>query len=312
MSNYLENGTVLPYGLLGADTSSAMAAFNKSYKNTALRMGIILKGYSVNEAGNYSKLSTEYDVLVFEQNENVSCTNITYRNCLSSEGMGSVADFFERNLRIQTVNNNEDGAVNTSNQNGAIVLLLCMDGFTNKAVIISSITHPDRSTTLVDTDPHLEGTYNGVNIVVNSDGSTGLTFNGATNNDGKVIDSSQGVTTATVEKDGSLQFQNSEITIRMDKTNKELTLTSTGKWTVNIQGDTNITTQGDANIIAQGNTVVDGATIKLGANASHAIVLGDELQSYINSLSVATAMGPSGPPIVPMPASTLSTKSSTE
>ena len=63
-----------------------------------------------------------------------------------------------------------------------------------KAVIIGGLTHPDRQTNLISTEPQLYGEYNGIATVINPDGSASLTFNGATDNNGEVIDSSQGTT----------------------------------------------------------------------------------------------------------------------
>ena len=231
MSNHLPNGTVLPHGLLGVDVDAAMGAFNKAYKNTQFRMGIVIKSYAYNDPNNFSKLTTEYDVTVLEQNENVSYTNITYRNCLSSEGMGSVADYFEKNLRIQTQNNNTQGAVNTINQNGAIVTILCLDGFREKAIIMGGLTHPDRQTDLSSTEPQLYGEYNGINVSINPDGSGTLLVQGATDNNGNVV-SPQGSITIQAQANGQL----------------------------------NITCTGPANIIAQGVTTVDGSHINLGQN----------------------------------------------
>lgn len=284
MNNHLSNGTVLPHGLLGVNTESAMSAFNRAYKNTPLRMGIVVASYSVNDPNNYSKLSTEYDVLVLEQNENVSCTNITYRNCLASEGMGSIPDFFEKNLRPQTQDQNTGGEVNTSGQNGAIVTVLCLDAFTNKAVIVSSIIHPDRPTTLVDSQPQLQGEYNGVNIKVNPDGSTALTFKGATDNNGQVIDPSQGNTVVQIATDGSFSVQHSTITMNLAK-----------------NGEINITCTGPANIIAQGTTTVDGSTIKLGQNAVEAVIKGDTFKDIYNAHTHYGNLGvPTSPPLVVM------------
>jgi hypothetical protein len=266
MNNHLPNGTVLPYGLLGVDQQAGMAAFNKSYKNTQLRMGIVVAIYSVNNPNNHLKLTTEYDVLVLEQNENISYTNIIYRNCLGFEGMGSIPDFMEKNLRSQTENNNTDGAINTTNQNGPIVLLQCLDGFTEKAIIVSSLTHPDRATTLVDEQPRLQGEYNGVNIAVNPDGSTSLTFKGATNNNGDIIDSSQGNTVVQIATDGSFSVQHSAVTMQLER-----------------NGTVNITCTGPANIIAQGTTTIDGSTIKLGADAVQSVIKGNEFAEIFDN-----------------------------
>lgn len=226
MNNHLANGTVLPHGLLGINVEASMGAFNKAYKNTPLRMGIVVTSYAYNDPNNYTKLATEYDVLVLEQNENISCTNIKYRNCISSEGMGSVADYFEKNLRTQTENENANGEINTSGQNGAIVILLCLDAFTQKAVIISGLTHPDRQTKLTDTDPKLSGEYNGVNVEINTDGSTALVFNGATDNNGDPVDPTQGTTTVEIEKDGTFKIDNESTSLEMNKTSGDILATT--------------------------------------------------------------------------------------
>jgi hypothetical protein len=266
MSNHLSNGTVLPYGLLGVDVNAAMGAFNKAYKNTQFRMGIVVKSYAYNDPNNFSKLTTEYDVIVLEQNENVSYTNITYRNCLASEGMGSVADYFEKNLRIQTQNDNTQGAVNTTNQNGAIVTLLCLDGFREKAIIVGGLTHPDRQTDLASTAPQLYGEYNGVAVAINPDGSTSLTFNGATDNNGDLVSPGQGPTTVAIATDGSFSVQNAGVTMQLEKS-----------------GTINITCTGPANIIAQGTTTIDGSTIKLGVDAVQAVIKGNDFAEIYNN-----------------------------
>lgn len=233
MNNHLSNGTVLPHGLLGVNVGDSVTAFNRAYKNSPLRMGIVTTIYPYNDPNNYTKLTTEYDVTVLEQNENSSCTNIVYRNCVSADGMGSVADFFEKNLRQQTQNNNTGGEINTSDQNGAIVILLCLDAYTQKAVIMSGLTHPDRQTELTSSAPQLRGEYNGVAVAVNPDGSTSLTFKGATNNDGDVINSSQGNTVVQISTDGSFSVQHSTITFQMERS---------GVVNINAQGNVNITT----------------------------------------------------------------------
>ena len=51
--------------------------------------------YPVNNEKNRSKLTTEYDVVVMEQSENKGATTIMYKNCMSSEGLGSIADFLK-------------------------------------------------------------------------------------------------------------------------------------------------------------------------------------------------------------------------
>lgn len=220
MSNVMDNGAVLPNGLLAASDQNMMAGFNKTYKNNALRIGVVVASYPVSNDKNRSKLTSEYDVLVVEQQENKGTTTLLYRNCMSSEGLGSIADFFEKALRPKKKKTTKGDSVNLKGQDGAIVLLLCLDGMSDKGIIISALTHPDRKTTLKDEGPRLEGEYNGLNIKVEKDGSATLTFRGATDNNGKVLDKTQGDTVIGIEKDGSFQTKHKTITHRLDKNGK--------------------------------------------------------------------------------------------
>lgn len=241
--NYLDNGTVLPSGLLGQAVEN-ISAFNKTYKNFPLRFGIVVDSYPVGDQKNHTGLTTEYDVMVFEQQEDQGSSVVKYKNCLSADGLGSIADFFEKTIRKQT-RKPSDGSQNTKDQDGSVVLLLCLDGVSEKAIILGAITHPDRKTTLKDGDPHLEGEYNGIHVVVNKDGSTTLTFKGATDNDGKIKDNSQGPTELRIEKDGSYQVKHKTITQRFDKGGKaSLTadddISNTTKKNFNVSADENI------------------------------------------------------------------------
>jgi hypothetical protein len=264
MSNHLPNGTVLPHGLLGVDLQSEMSGFNRQYKNTPLRMGIVTTIYNVNDPKNYTGLSTEYDVIVLEQNENSSYTSLTYRNCLSSEGMGSIADYFEKNLRNQTENSNPQGTPNTANQNGAIVILLCLDGFSEKGIIIGGLTHPDRATNLTTSAPQLYGEYNGVNISISPDGSGKLIIQGATDNNGNII-----------SPQGSVTIQG--------QPNGQLNIITTSNTNITVGGNTNITTTGTANIIAQGITTIDGSHINLGQEALEQVIKGNTFAEIYNN-----------------------------
>jgi len=357
--NHLSNGTVLPYGLLSVNTTAAMTAFNRTYQNTKLRMGIVLKAYAATDPGNYSGLCTEYDVVVLEQNENISSTNMVYRNCISAESGGSIADFFEKNLRTQITNKNPNGAINTANQNGAIALIECLDGYTNKAIVIGALIHPDRETTLTNTEPQLQGEYNGVNVAVGTDGSASLTFNGPTDNNGDVINSSQKQTTLQIQKDGSvvildaagsmlnmtsdgsiqsitsngnlifLNNASNEISINQ-KDGSIIGLTSTGVTVSDSTGKQIVSVNGSSIQLTSGGTIVEqsgGQTINSGSvniNGSGGVKIKDQFGGELNiqngmvalgnstaelldlfnqtltqiqSLTVPTGVGPSGPPI---------------
>jgi phage gp45-like len=250
MSNIMNNGAVLPSGLLGVADADMMAGFNKTYKNNALRIGVVVASYPTSNDKNRSKLTTEYDVLVVEQQENKGTTTLLYRNCMSSEGLGSIADFFEKALRPKKKKTTKGDSVNLKGQDGAIVLLLCLDSMSDKGIIISALTHPDRKTTLKDEGPRLEGEYNGLNIKVEKDGSATLTFRGATGNDGNVLDKEQGDTVIGIEKDGSFQIKVAKekgVTQRFDKK---------GKASLTAEDDISNTTKKNFNVTATENVEI--------------------------------------------------------
>jgi len=265
VSNILENGTVLPFGLLSGTSSQMNDAFKKTYQNTALRVGIVIKSYAIGDDSNISKVFAEYDVMTFEQHEDQGSTTITYKHCPAASGFGSIADFFEANLRMLKNKTSKGVTPQPSGQDGAIVLLFCLNGMSDTGVIIGSLSHPDRKTTLVDADPHLEGEYNGVHVVVNSDGSTTFTFKGATDNSGNIIDTSQGPTEIRVEKDGSYQVSHKTITQRFDK-GGDASLTATGNINNTATKDFNATATGGINLTATKD--LTAAMAKLVVNAS--------------------------------------------
>lgn len=318
MSNLLDNGAVLPSGLLSIDNQALLGAFKKTYQNCALRVGIVTASYGIKDPANVTKTVMEYDVLVQEQNEDQGSTTITYKNCIASTGFGSKTDFFEARLRTFKKKTTKDPVISPSGQNGAIVLLLCLNGLSNAGVIISAITHPDRPTTLTGAGPHLEGEYNGVNIKVNEDGSTSLSFSGAKDNDGKILDSSQGITTLKIEKDGTVQVDHSTIKLRLDRDGtttltgkKDAVVTVEGNVTINAKADVNVNCA-NATVTAKKNATVEGKAVLLGKDAAEAVVKGDTFKKLYDAHIHPTAVGPSGPPVAPLSPSALSKKVKTE
>lgn len=295
--NILPNGTVLPSGLLGQQgTESSIAAFNRSYRNTGIKAGIVVKSYAANDPDNQNGLCTEYDVITIEQFENKGSTSILYRNCLSTQGFGSLADFLEFTLRPKTFQTNK-GSPTFGNQDGAIVLIQCLDNVGDKAVVTGGLIHPDRNTNITSTAPQLSGEYNGVNIEIANDGSCSLTFKGATDSKGAPIDSSQGNTIFQIKADGSFEFNHSTVTIEADRSGV-LTINAKSDSNITVGGNTKITTTGTADIIAQGTTTVDGSTIKLGKNAVESVVKGNAFsQIYNNHVHIGNLGVPTSPPL---------------
>lgn len=245
VNNFLHNGAVLPSGLLGENAGAALEGFKKTYQNSSLRVGVITDSYAIDNKDNINKLVPEYDVLCFEQNEDQGSTVINYRHCVAASALGSIADFFEFSLRKIKDKTSKGPTPSPSGQNGSIVLLLCLNGLSDSGIIVGALSHPDRKTTLKDEGPRLEGEYNGVNIKIEKDGSTSLTFRGATDNDGKVLDKEQGDTVMSIEKDGSYQVKHKTVTQRLDKkgtvdTTSDDSISSTTKKSFNVTATENI------------------------------------------------------------------------
>lgn len=220
MDNHLPNGAVLPYGLLSENPGQMMDAFKKTYQNTALRVGVITESYGIDDENNLNKSVPEYNVMVFEQNEDQGATTINYRHCVMANSLGGIADFFEMTMRQITEKKSKGSTPNPNGHNGSIVLLLCLNGVSDSGIIVGALSHPDRKSTIKDSGPKMEGEYNGVNIKVEKDGSTSLTFRGATDNYGVPIDKEQGDTVLSIEKDGSYQVKHKTVTQRLAKSGK--------------------------------------------------------------------------------------------
>lgn len=283
------------------DDSDFLRGFNKSYNNTALRFGVIKKIYPANDPRNISRLSTEYDVEVIEQDTNKGIAPITYKHCLSVDSLGGIADFFEKNFRAQTQSKNFQLPI-TKGQNGATVLVLCLDATTGKGIILGGLNHPDRKTTLKDDHPHLEGEYNGVNIKVEYNGAPTLTFNGATNSDGTSANSGrQGRTVVSIDETGSFyvdatnSFLKSESAFKVGSDGVVRLGSVSNKAEVKIIGpkgaQLSVGDAGDGKIAfgAQGIEVLDLLDKTLKKQS--------EILDAIKALTVGTLFGPSSVPI---------------
>ncbi len=271
----LRSGGILPSSLVGGNEVRALSAFNKTYNNHALRAGIVVKRHEIKDKSNLSKLTVEYDVIVMEQDRNTGTTPIVYKNCLSTDGLGSIADHFEKKLRTQKKADKKSQGKDFVGQDGAIVLLLCLDGSADKGIIIGGLKHPDRKTKLVGKDELLAGEYNGIEFSIKEDGSANLTFKGATDNQGNPKDASQGNTSLDIEKDGSVEIKNKGVTQRIQKDGK-YSLTTQDSVAITAKKQINVTTDDNLAIKAKKDSSLD--TVKLAVKASGSCVM--SVQSF--------------------------------
>lgn len=246
---------VLPSSLLEERGSMDMNFTKKLSENMYLRLGVVVEIYDIEDKENVSKLVPEYDVMTIEDD---NTTN--YKNCMSIDSFGGVADFFMAKLRKPKDSKKVKAKGSLKNQNGSIVLLLCIDGNSEQAVILGAIAHPDRKTGQLKKalGHHAEGEFNGLNYKVDKDGALTILFKSATDNDGKPSDTKAGGSTWKIEKDGSIQFSdgNKEV-VRLDKTKKTITVVAesdisiTSDANVNLTAKKNISAKAAADLIAE-------------------------------------------------------------
>jgi len=237
----LPGGSVLNSSLLSLEDTEQISAFNSTYKNFQLKSGIVTQVYDDDDERNISKLGPEYDVLVIEQNENRDISAIQYKNCATMDMFGNVADFFEFRYRKQTKQEGDDGR-DPRKQNGAIVLMLCLDGASEKGIIVGALRHPSRKEELTkDKGLHLHGEYNGLNIQVDKDGAFKIEFKGPRDNDGNYTNEEAGGSYLEIDKDGQIDLNTgNEDYVRIDKKNKDVLLRAGNNVGVTAEKDVSI------------------------------------------------------------------------
>jgi phage gp45-like len=285
MSNRLPSGGILPTGILSQDLDTQNGSFKKTFQNYPVRAGVVIASYPTSNKKNVGKLTTEYDVLVMEQDENKSMTPVTYKNCISLDGLGSIADYFEKSFRHQKKAKDKVASQSFSDQDGAIVLVMCLDGFSEKGIIIGAAPHPNRKSKLKQGQV-IAGEFNGISILVNEDGSANLSFKGATNNDGTPVDKSQGTTSIDIEKDGTLQIKNKGVTTRLEKAGNVL-LSLAQALSINAQKDASLSANAVSVKTTGGDVTVSSAQkIALEASGSAAFKAGEGTMEFGSSLAI--------------------------
>jgi len=233
-------------------------------KNTALRLGIVLAVYDIEDEQNTSKLGPEYDVMTVEQNGNLGANTSIYKNCLTFDGFGGVADYFQMKLRPVKDPKKTKSRGSFKEETGSIVLILCVDSSSEKAIILKSMQNPSKQVLTKEKGHHLEGEYNGINYVINKDGEFTVTFRSATNDDGTAKDEEAGGSFIKLDKTGSIELNDNKTeSIKIDKTAQTISIKS--------EKDTSIVTNSNFNLTSKNNTNIKA--MDLIANAEGRISL---------------------------------------
>jgi len=243
-----------PSGLLGDLDSNEINAMNRRFQNTPLRVGIVVESYDIDNQKNISKNVPEYTVVTKESNPSGGIDYKKYTNVISLDKFGGVADFFEYRLRPNTAVVDKESnkpSYDFAKQNGSLVLLLCLDGFSEQAIIIGGLPNiinekTQRKTTLTKENAlHMEGEYNGINWKVNKDGEFVLTFKSSTDNNGKIINDKYSGTFVKIDKTGSFETKDKHNHVRLDNDKGGINFTTDASQKTNADKNIELTAKAD-------------------------------------------------------------------
>lgn len=220
-SNLLPNGGVLPSNVNMTEELNMKGVNNANYystKNYSLKVGQVKEIFPSDDDKNVHKAGCEYTVLVSEKTENGTAIDQTYPSVTAMDKFGGLADFMEFSYRPSETNEAKKRGAQFSE--GATVLILCLNGSKEDAVIIGGMRHPNRENVLKKEDGHaMRGAFNGIEFSIDKDGAFSFEFKGATNVNGEPLDDSVGVTSMKIEKDGTVDISVGDTeSIRVDKT----------------------------------------------------------------------------------------------
>lgn len=273
---------VMPSSILQERTSEDFNYSQKISNNVSLKVGVVVDIIELGDKKNVSKVTTEYNVMVIEDQ-----SNSVYANCMAVDGFGGIGDFLNKKLRKTKDPTKVSSRTTLTNQNGSIVLLLCIDGHSEQAVIVGSLAHPDRKNGQLTKDKghHLEGEFNGINWQIDKNGALKVTFKSASDNDGKYKESEGkvGGTHLHMDKDGGVDINTNlkgaeETYIRMDKKNKDVGLKAgqhiglTAEKNIGLTAKANITSKATADLLAEaGGSMTLKSAGAFGINAGAAL-----------------------------------------
>jgi hypothetical protein len=260
------------YQTRDADTE----AFSGNNSNSLLRIGLIYRVIAPEDADSRSKKVVEYDVLV-NHKENGATTGVLYHNCVVANPLGGKADKETRILRPDK---------NTGL--GTRVLILCINGEQNSGMIISGVrSTADSDKGIIPVDrtkdfARFEWEYNGINFLIQDDGSVTVTYKGATKNDGNLrdsVDKKAVGTSLNINKDGDFKVATRDQYLELNHKDNVLKIFGKNRLTLHAEN------------------------IDLGNAATEQAVLGNTLVKFIQSIldeiskiQVITAVGTSSPP----------------
>lgn len=241
MENRQSDGTIIPSNLTTTNSFHNKQALTG---NTTLKLGYISAIYFPEDKNNISKTNIEYDVSVVERFGSNTTTSSTYRNCYVNNIFGGANDHIDYTHKL----NSASGDI--SKNNGDLVLLMCLDGYSigGNGIILGGLSQDKKK--YKKADGHFyDFSFNGIKWNIDKDGQMGITFTGAEDAAGKKIDAANTGTKLFIDKQGrfsivdkenqglsidvigkTMTLGNGESSIQISKAEKSIKQTSAGKF----------------------------------------------------------------------------------
>jgi hypothetical protein len=177
------------------------------FDNTRLRMGEVQEVIYPNDAKSLSKKFVEYTVFVQHRGGGTGLGKM-YHHCVLVSAFGGLADQMHYTLRADTTPSTKKKGSKGLGL-GSKVLLLCINGEHNNAVILGGLRdQSDKSgfggIEAKDLGHYFYFNFNGVSAYIDKDGQLVVTYNGKTGVDGKTdVDKGKRGTRMAFLQDGS-------------------------------------------------------------------------------------------------------------
>lgn len=263
----LDDGTVIPTRFKLEDIPAHDSSTH--FGNSELRFGEVQEILLPTDKRNFSQRFVEYTVLVQERRRGTASTR-RYSNCVVASLFGGLADKLVFTLRADKLGKGQTLGL------GSKVLILCINGETNNAVIIGGL-RDSQDTADVAKGHYLDFAFNGLDVGINDAGELTVTFNGKTKKDGTLDDSADEDASGSMlqfQKDGSILLQKDDQSIKIDKSGNKISVKG-GDVEVEATGKVTVKAAAEMMVQAGGALTVAAASIALTPAAGAGCTTGD-------------------------------------
>lgn len=221
-----------------------------------------------------SKRVNEYSVYVQIRQNGTAVTKI-FPNCVMVNDFAGFADKLTYTLRAEKNADSRNSSKSKIDGKGSKVLILCLNGETNSALIIGGMRDGKDSDPKTDElGHHLHFSFNGVDFDIDKDGQLALTVRGAT--DAMNVSTNENLpSTLTIDKQGTITAATKE--------GKDSIVIEHGKITVTSDSEIEVNTK-TAKVTADKVSIVSDQ-IELGSEGIYGVpaagvVLGHHIDSF--------------------------------